>query len=122
MLVPLDILKKHLRVLHGHQDTLIAIYAASAERRISSHIGRRIYAKEADIPPPGHADHDPHAITTVPEIVAAVLILTELSWLGKDGEGVDSGHIGLPVRVAGILAGLRVWRTPADEGCRRAAP
>lgn len=122
MLVDLDVLKQHLRVLHSDQDLLIETYAAAAERRVSSYIDRPIYESAEDIPKIGAAGYDPYAISVVPEVVTSILLLVEMSWSGRDGEGMPSDHVGLPPPVAQMLSGLRVWRPTPCLGDRYAPP
>lgn len=122
MLVDLDTLKMHLRVLHSHQDNLITAYAAAAERRVSDYIDRPIYPTEDEIPQRDDPRYDAYAISVVPEVVTSIMLLVELSWTGRDGEGMPDNVIGLPRPVAQMLSGLRVWRSEPNEGtyCREA--
>lgn len=108
-LLPLDLVKGHLRVMHDDEDAQIAAYQAAAESIVTEHLDRTVQAAEPL--PVGDAT----AIVLTPAITAAILLMTGDLYEVREPDPKATGEAMLPPAVRRLLAPWRVWRTMPED-------
>jgi len=83
-MIPLDIVKRHLRVEGDHDDALVELYLAAAVDAAERYIGRPLYAERV----PDDVDS---GLVITPSITAAILLIT--GHLYENREEVVTGTI-----------------------------
>jgi hypothetical protein len=120
-LIDLDILKRHLRVLHADEDAEIELYGAAAEAIVVEYLDRIVVAADATLPSEGDEGYDPTAIKVTPSIVAAILLvvgdLYEVREADQESKLTVEKSAVLPRAVRALLAPWRVWRTFDEDRC-----
>ena len=109
-LVSLEVVKRHLRVLHDDDDAQIELYTAAAESIVVEYVDRAVLAVDATLP-----TDDALAMNTTPAIAAAILLLVGDLYENREADPDATGNAVLPKAVRALLAPWRVWRT-LDEG------
>lgn len=109
-LVSLEVVKRHLRVLHDDDDAQIELYAAAAESIVVEYVDRSVLAVGVTLP-----TDDALAMNITPAISAAILLLVGDLYENREADPDATGNAVLPKAVRALLAPWRVWRT-LDEG------
>lgn len=115
VIIDLDTLKKHLRVLHDDEDAEIEIYGAAAEGIVVEYLDRPVVAADVVLPVEGEPGYDPDAINVTPTIVAAILLVTGDLYEVREPDPKLAGDAVLPRAVRMLLAPWRIWRTFPEE-------
>lgn len=108
MIVSLADLKDHCRVDGDDQDILIATYGRAAERAVSQHLDRPIYAP-GDAPAEGDPGYDRYQIEANADIAVAIMqIVADMNERrGTSGDADSSATI--PQSARWLLAPYRVF-------------
>lgn len=108
MIVALADLKEHCRVDGDDQDALIATYGRAAERVVSQHLDRPIYAPGL-MPAESDPDYDRYQIEANEDIVVAIMqIVSDMNERRGTSGGADEAAV-IPQSARWLLAPYRVF-------------
>lgn len=115
MIVDLADLKLHLRVDGDDEDFIIAAYGQAADARVSSWIGRPIYAVVSDMPAVGQAGYDTYQMVADQAIRVAIMKMVALMYgPERDGSGNSMDDAVPPRDIRDLLSGYRVFHRTTD--------
>lgn len=101
-IIPIDMLKEHLRVRHSDEDALIQLYLDASERAVANRVQRVLIG--ADEAPATGSNELPMGW----DIQAAVLLFAAHLYENREAV-VEGAAVELPMAFNFLLAAHRVW-------------